>query len=293
MSDEKIIIRYLDGEMTEDEMLAFEKEISGNPGLAEEVEKLRELQNMAGKAMKRRDDPEENLDPGTREEIRQAVIDFKEGRDIEIPEEIKETIEGARQAFEYKRENSQEAPDMAEPGLPRSNIRQIRRIWFTAAAVIVLAIIVTILFLKPNSSKPSNDLYTKYYTEYPVSSELSELSRSDDDLLFAIKVYEAGDYDRAIILFEMLQDSSTHGAYPRFYMGHAYLHINLTDRAIEAFREILDEDAGQLEQATRWYLALAYLKAGNASLSTEQLKQIDASDSPYRSEARRLLRDLQ
>ena len=54
MSDEKIIIRYLDGEMTEDEMLAFEKEISGDPGLADEVEKLRELQNRAGKAMKQK-----------------------------------------------------------------------------------------------------------------------------------------------------------------------------------------------------------------------------------------------
>ena len=85
MSDEKIIIRYLDGEMTEEERLAFEKEISGNPGLASEVEKLRELQRMAGKAMKQDDDPEGLLDQGTREEIRQAVIDFKKGRDDDLP----------------------------------------------------------------------------------------------------------------------------------------------------------------------------------------------------------------
>ena len=282
MRDEKTIIRYLDGEMPEDERLAFEKEISGNPDLADEVEKLRDLQKLAGKAINQGDDPEENLDPGTRENIRQAVIDFKEGGDADLPEEVKDTIAGARQAFEK-----------TDPGTHRSNIGQIRRIWFSAAAVVVLAIVVTILVFRPFRSEPVRDLYAKYYREYPVSPELSELSRSDDDLLFAIKVYEAGDYDRAILLFEMLSDSLTHGGYSRFYAGHAYLHLNLSDKAIKSFQGLLDEDPGDLEHATRWYLALAYLKEGNSTQSREQLELLKASDSPFKKNARMLLRDLQ
>ena len=293
MSDEKTIIRYLDGEMTEVDRLAFEKEISGDPVLAGEVEKLRELQNRTDKAVRQSGDPEENLDPDTREEIRQAVIDFKESGDADLPEEVKETISSARQAFENRQEGSRRASGNNGPGFQRSNSSQIRRIWFSAAAVVILAIIVTVLVFRPFTAEPVRDLYAKYYSEYPVSPELSELSRSDDDLLFAIKVYEAGDYDRAIILFEMLSDSSAFIAYSRFYAGHAYLHLNLSDKAIESFQGLLDEDPGDLEHATRWYLALSYLKEGNAMLSREQLKIIEVSDSPFKRKARLLLRDLQ
>ena len=92
MTDDKNIIRYLDGEMTEDERLEFEKKISRNPDLAKEVEAIRNIQKLAGKAMRQAEDPEDSLDPETREEIRQAVIDFKEGGKDDLPAEVDETI---------------------------------------------------------------------------------------------------------------------------------------------------------------------------------------------------------
>ncbi|MEE9461019.1 MAG: tetratricopeptide repeat protein [Bacteroidales bacterium] len=293
MIDDKYIIRYLDGEMTEDERFEFEKEISGNPDLAKKVEAFRNLQKLAEKAMRQADDPEDNLDQETREEIRQAVIDFKEGRKYDLPGEVNETIKSARQDFEQRREKDKQATDVTEPEPHRSNIRQVRRIWFSVAAVVVLAVIVSVLIFRPFKGKPAKDLYTEYYKEFPMTEEMNELSRTDDDLLFAIKVYEAGDYKRAIILFEMLADSSTLSGYSLFYAGLAYMHLNLTDKAIETFQGLLDDDPGDMIPATRWYLALCYLKAGEASLSKEQLLLIEETDSPFRKDARMLLRDLQ
>ena len=293
MIDEKNIIRYLDGEMKEDERLEFEKEISGNPDLAKKVETFRNLQKLAGKAMRQADDPEESLDQETREEIRQAVIDFKEGNKNDLPGEVDETIKSARQAFEQRREKDQQAGELTEPGPQRSNIRQIRSIWFSAAAIVVLAVILSILIFRPLRGKPAKDLYTEYYKEYPMSADMKELSRTDDDLLFAMKVYEAGDYERAVILFEILADSSDLKGYSLFYAGHSYMHLNLTDKAIETFQGLLYDAPGDLIAATRWYLALCYLKTGEAALSKEQLLLIEDTESPFRKDARMLLRDLQ
>jgi anti-sigma factor RsiW len=196
MIDDRNIIRYLDGEMKEDERLEFEKKISGDPDLAEKVETFRNIQKLAGKVMNRADDPEDRLDKETREEIRQAVIDFKEGKKDDLPREVEETLKRARQAFEQRREKGQQATGITEPESQRSNIRQIRRIWFSAAAIAVLAIIVSVLIFRPFKGKLVKDLYSEYYKEFPMTEQMNELSRTDDDLLFAIKVYEAGDYDR-------------------------------------------------------------------------------------------------
>jgi tetratricopeptide (TPR) repeat protein len=243
--------------------------------------------------MRQADDPEESLDQETREEIRQAVIDFKEGNKNDLPGEVDETIKSARQAFEQRREKDQQAGELTEPGPQRSNIRQIRSIWFSAAAIVVLAVILSILIFRPLRGKPAKDLYTEYYKEYPMSADMKELSRTDDDLLFAMKVYEAGDYERAVILFEILADSSDLRGYSLFYTGHSYMHLNLTDKAIETFQRLLYDAPGDLIAATRWYLALCYLKTGEAALSKEQLLLIEDTESPFKKDARMLLRDLQ
>jgi tetratricopeptide (TPR) repeat protein len=292
MMDDKNILRYLDGEMMEDERLKFEKEISANHDLAKEVEIIRNLQKLAGKAMRQADDPEAGLDHMTREEIRQAVIDFKDRGKDAVPAEVDETVKNARQAFEQRGEKSFQVRNVTESKLLRSISPQIRRIWFSAAAIAVLAVIVSILIFRPFRGKPAKDLYTEYYKEYPMTAEMNELSRTDDDLLFAMKVYEAGDYERAIILFEMLADSNALREYSLFYAGHAYMHLNLTDKAIETFKGLLDEARGDIIPATRWYLALCYLKTGEAALSKAQLLLIEETESPFRKDARMLLRDL-
>ena len=294
MTDEQQIIRYLDGEMTEAEKLEFEQKISDNPGLAERVETYRKIQQLAGKALRKAEDPETALDDETREEIRQAVKDFKEGRGDAVSGVDDETIKGARQAFEQRREKArQEGQDAPDGSQLRSNILQIRRIWFTAAAVMVVALIIFLLVFRPLRDRQPVDLYAKYYKEFPITEKVIELSRADDDLLFALRVYEAGDYERALALFEMLADSSDLRQYSLFYIAHACLHLNLTDRAIKTFLDLLDEDPGELETATRWYLALSYLRSGEEALSKEQLEQVVATDSIYRKDARRLLADLQ
>jgi tetratricopeptide (TPR) repeat protein len=293
MIDDKNIIRYLDGEMPEDEKLRFEKEISTNTGLAKRVDQYRKIQQLAGKAFHRADDPEEGLDPQTREKIRRAVKDFKESGKEVIPGAVEEVIKNARRAFEQRREKVQRETGAGESGPGRPNIRQTRRIWLIAAAIVVLALITSLLVFRPFRGEPAKDLFAAYYEEFTVTDKMHESARADDDLLFAIKVYEAGDYKRAIILFEMLADSSGLREQSLFYAGHAYLHLNLTDKAIETFQQLLENGPGELMTATRWYLALCYLKIGEAALAREQLGLVTETDSPHRRDARLLLRELQ
>lgn len=293
MKDDQNIIRYLDGEMAEDERLAFERKISGNQDLAQKVKAFRNIQKLAGTAMQQTDDPEGSISQESREEIRKAVMDFKEGKNAGLPMEVDQMIKSARRAFEQRRENGKKAALMSTSGHDQSNITQIRRIWWTAAAVVVLAVIVSLLIFRPFKSKPVKDLYVKYYKEFPITQEVIELSRADNDLQFATKVYEAGDYKRAGILFEMLEDSAGLREYSLFYAGQSYLHQNLTENAINKFQQLLEDASGTMIPLARWYLALCYLKKGEDALSKEQLLMVAATDSPFRKDARRLLRDLQ
>jgi tetratricopeptide (TPR) repeat protein len=292
MIDDKQIIRYLDGEMTQPEKLEFEKAVSADPDLAEKVETFRELQELAGKVIGRAEDPEESLDSRTLDEIHKAVLEFKQGAGHGLPPEVDKTIQDARQAFEQKRDAVRRDKNGSARGQPLKDLPQTKRIWFRAAAVAVLVLIVAYLVFRPFRSVPEEDLFAKYYQEYALSEDMLELSRSHDDLLFALKVYEAGDYERALVLFDMLADSSEFRQYSRFFTGHAYLHLNHIDQAIESFEGLLEEGAGDLETATSWYLALCYLKTGDATLSREQLEQVSGTDTPYGIDAGKLLREL-
>jgi tetratricopeptide (TPR) repeat protein len=294
MIDDKNIIRYLDGEMPEDEKLRFEEEISGSPELAEKVEQFRLFQKLAGKAARKVNDPENGMDGQTRDEIRRAVKDFKEGGEAAaVPDEISETIKSAAGSYADRSGKHPTGPSSAEPVSSRYTNGQIRRIWFSAAAVVLIVAVATILIFRPFGDKPAGDLYAEYFKAFPKSEEVDELSRTDDDLLFAIKMYEAGDYERAAILFEMLADSIGFREISLLYAGNAFMHLNQTGRAIEAFNLLLDHGTGTMVPASRWYLALCYLRKGERALSIEQLELVKQTDSPFRKDARKLLRDLQ
>jgi tetratricopeptide (TPR) repeat protein len=293
--DELRIIKYLDGEMPGEELRAFEEEIRMNPPLAEEVRKYRQIQDLAGKLLGKGErepeaglqgedpDPEmrENaLDPAIEQEISEAVGEFKKDPSScgQVPGEYRETLAQAGKAFFENRGKT-------------GAIRMIRRIWYTAAAVVVLAVTVSILILKPFEKIPAGEVYAQYFRTFHKTDQITELARTDNDFLFATQVYEAGDFERAAVLFEMLADSSEVRAWSLFYAGSSYMSLNQPEKAAGLFTAVIEEGDQEVISPARWQLALCYLRMGRTGEARKLLEML-REDPVYRKDAGKILRIL-
>lgn len=278
--DELRIIQYLDGEMSGEEMRDFEEEIRMNPSLAEEVEKFKQVQALAMKLLGRQEGEDMDMDPAVNEEIRQAVQELK--RDPasfgDIPPEYREELQQTERSF------------MENRGKPGS-LRMIRRIWYSAAAVVILAVAVSIFVFQPFAKITSDEVYAQYFRTFHKTDEIFELARDNNDFLFATEVYEAGDFERAVILFEMLADSSELRTWSWFYAGSSYMSLNQTGKAIDLFEAVIRDGDEKILSAARWQLALCYIRTGKPEPAREQLEILRA-DPTYRRDADRILRIL-
>lgn len=305
--DDLRIIQYLDGEMSGEELREFEDEIRMSPALAEEVKRFRQIQDLARKLLADQGVDEGGPKVGTKGPAAQKDQETgkaKEQQDIEEPDpEVMEEISAAVEEFKKDpssygdvpdgyRENLQEAErSYFEGRTGTGSMRMIRRIWYTAAAVVIVALVISIVIFRPFARLSADEIYAEYFRAVPKTDEVIELARADNDFLFAIEVYEAGDYERAAVLFEMLADSADLRPWSLLYAGTSYMSLNQTDNAIEFFRTILEEDYKDVASPARWHLALCYIRQGKGQAATEML-EILRSDPRYRKDAGRILRIL-
>lgn len=273
------IIRYLDGEMKGEELTDFEREVRNDARLAELVEEIRRLQELAARAIVSGGDPESNLDGLIRADIHEMVREYREGKSG--------AVEFGRIAKE-----AEEAYFKGKSGNRTLSVRRMQAAWYSIAAILIIGGILTIALLRPFSRQTPSMIYAEYAGTYTLSEEMAELTRSDDDLLFAIEVFEARDYERSTVLFSMLADSSVRRELALLYLGHSYMGLNRTDMAVETYKEVLMTANGALLEDARWYLAICHLKRGDADDAASLLEALISSDTPYSSSAKRILRDL-
>ncbi len=276
MENEERIIKYLDGDLKEGDSREFEKELARDPALARQVEEIRNLQELAREMLDKERDREQGLSAETLREIRQAVGDYKSGRE-KIPEEFGKELREAASAYFHK---------------SQGGILRIQHLWYGLAALIIFGGILSVLLLKPFVKPTPAEIYAANFGVFEKTERITELTRSNNDFLFAVEVYESGDYERAEVLFNMLADSTATGQYARFYMGLTYMNLNQTDKAIHAFEQLLQEGAGDQMQAVRWYLALCYLKSDMPENSVALLEQIAGSGTVHKRDAKAILRSI-
>ena len=90
----------------------------------------------------------------------------------------------------------------------------------------------------------------------------------------------------------MLADSAGNREFSLFYLGLSRMGLNRTDDAILSFEELLESGSGELIHDAGWYLALCYMKQDMPDKTRDLLEEISVSDSPYKKDARRILRSI-
>ena len=193
-------------------------------------------------------------------------------------QQLVERLKLARQAFvQYARNEAvsdvhRQVMENRKQQKPVVKINWLRTSLRVAAIVLVLIIIGGIV---QYSLLDKDRLYSKHYEQYTLS-----IPRDDASVPLLQQAYKKGDMSLVAALYE-----NTTGGQPteHFLAGQAYLALNNPQKAVAAFDAQLNANASlqfkPYQDDSEYYLALAYLKAGNTDKALPIFEKIHRETS--------------
>ncbi|MCR9249682.1 MAG: hypothetical protein NXI20_04630 [bacterium] len=173
--------------------------------------------------------------------------------------------------------------EVEESGNSPLNIKSWK-VWSTAAAIILIG---TLTFRLINTEDA--DLYSSYYSYYD-NYEVTTLRNQPDELTNREKAYQhydLKDFKSAVVTFEQLD---TLQKADQFFLSLSYMGADEWNKAEAALTEIQKSDFAY-QSASKWYLALVYIKLEKHQKSLPILESIQ-SDSEFGEKAKELLHKL-
>lgn len=245
---------YLDGNMSEDGVIAFEKKMEKDPELKEDVllqESLRQSFN---------EDDWSTISNDTDNEKLQSIKSVLRNEDtIAISSTIKSV--GAS----YINTN--------EPRKTKNNTRFY--IQLAIAAVVIM------LFALPFLIRTGA---TNYYDQYANWEQLPSLRTKGDaqtKIIEGESLYLSQQYEEAIQYFENTIDvNDSYYSYALIYLGASYFHMDNTQKAHQTYDLLIDSNTLQSSYGY-WYKLLLYLKNDDTQKIKEMLDLILSNPDHY------------
>lgn len=174
-------------------------------------------------------------------------------------------LEKADQSFEHKRSAK----------VLKFNYRRLLSV---AAAILLLLGALLWIF----ESEPSSEaLYATHFEPYIMV--LNQRTGSEENVLLkqATSAYSEGNYSASADSFLQLAEEKPGNLSYRFYRGISLLAANKTSEAIPILEEISRSGNPSFGEQSRWYLALAYLQAGDTVNAKNTLLEIKEEALKY------------
>lgn len=157
----------------------------------------------------------------------------------------------AQKDFENNRKQKAEAPAMVKPMFSLKTFMRVAAIFILIASGFVIY---------EYSATTASGLYSENYSAYKIP-----VLRGDKNITDIEDAYQKNDYDKVIFLFNNKQIKNQQDY---FIAGLSFLEKNNTKDCINALNMVKQLNTQQQEKAynyeTDYYLAMAWLKAGNA-----------------------------
>ena len=251
------IEQYLQGQLSEVEHKAFEKELSVNKALSKQLQLIQEMDESL-------EDENALLTQKTIQEI---------GEDF-----FKENIV----ADETK--NKQNAPI--------KRLSFYRRPWAIAASILLLVASVAILWQINSKSPAMSDeaIFAQYHNVEKMSPIVRSGLQKDSLYNMAVGQFNEKQYTSAINIFTTLTESNPDNWQYVYALANAYLNNNQPEPAKQQFQKIADQKKSILAPRSSWYLALIFIREGNKEAAKKQLNKLMTSeDSGLAAKAKELL----
>ncbi len=274
----KLIIRFLDGDMTLGEMTVFEKELDDNPAMREQLNFEQHVRDsLAFNKTKIIDSNSTTAKNAT------AIINVNRKRWFAIAAAAAILVIVLSVIF-LKPEK-----DIDKDIVQSNDTNSVKKNDTTAITITQPNdSIKTLTFIK---------LYQQYFTTDAVPENYPMY------LAEALTNYQSGDYAaiQKLNLADIPEIRGTESKQPilelgHYYKGIAFLKTNNTKEAILNLQWVQNNSTDKnLQLKAQWYLALAYLKNNNATEAIKLLKKITDKSTyhRYKNEAKSLLKALE
>ncbi len=107
-----------------------------------------------------------------------------------------------------------------------------------------------------------------------------------------LRAFHDGKYGRCIEKMEVLKKSNAKDLNAAFYMGVSYVKLEMFEKAIKMFDEVLNATNNVFHEEAKWYKALALIGNGDAAAAKVLLEEIAGKDGFYKDKAVVKLREL-
>ena len=251
---------YLRNELSDEERLIFEKELSFNEELNEEFKIHQELFTQVD------ENPWMILNTFKNDDIKEIQDHFKS----EEVAQLKNTIKKVSNSYAIK--------EKRKPFLYRKLM-----------PALIAASILLFLFIKIYSTPVSHiDLYEKYND----LNDLPSLTSRGNANQFSEgeRLFRAKEYDLSYAFFNAVSNEQRPPGV-LIYLGLSALELNDFDQAVVHFKELKKMNVLDSSKSY-WYLSLTYLKSGDTHKTKETLKELINGQHYKTIEAKKLLNDL-
>jgi len=225
-----------------------------------------------------------------------------EHRENELPELLKEHVD---QCLDCKKEIFELYDDLKEvEKLDKNSVikpgREIEtlsnkgnlKIFYRIAAIIVLLIsVAAVIYFTTQTKADHQKLFAEYFKPYP--NVITTKGLNEELLSAGMFYYDMEKYDSAIIFYTKMLENNPQNKEVLFYKGICFLAMNKPDEAIESLNKVVSDEMAPYRNSGYWYLALAYLKAGNNQRSKEILSVIAEEESSHSKKAIKLLTQIE
>jgi hypothetical protein len=272
--------RYIDGLLEGKELEDFKRKLYSDMEFKKNLEKYISLHNAAIDSIGEREG--EEMEMGIDKET-----DKLSQKDIANWGREKRSIADKKMSA-YK-----EAVDLAEKNFLKGKIKVVKKnlpLQLAIAATVIVALLITALIFLRQNKLTHPDLFTKYYEPYVKSEEVFEITRSSDNFYYAVKVFEAGDYARAALLFMQLSDSSELKVYATFYAGLNCIQMGKWEDAVTKLQEVVTSGETKINNVARWYLGLCFLRIDDSESARLQFEKLASEKNEFTARSKRILR---
>ncbi len=168
-----------------------------------------------------------------------------------------------------------------------------RRFYYAAASTALLLAAGGVMQHLQQPDLDSFAAFEKYYTPYEVSVTYRSGNLEIDRVLInALEHYEEQDYEEALVLFEEVLEYRQNDMAATLYSGISYMEEERYQKAAKSFNSIIENNDNLFIEQAKWYLAMCYLKTEKTDKAKIVLNEIIKEESYYKSEAKKLLKDL-
>lgn len=162
-----------------------------------------------------------------------------------------------------------------------------------AAAILLVAVVSTALYLTIMPATSADELYSANYARYETPGAARAVVSSGNTLMEnAIASYSAREYDKAIGFLEQVIVSEKDNMESVFMHGMANMEVSNYPLASGSFTKVIEHNDNLFLEDAAWYLGLCYMMTDNNDKAVKQFEAIAASKSRYGKQAARLARKL-